>query len=364
MEHSKPVRLKTAPTSPDRSGSKPRGESVSLFFEFTIVEKVRTIEENFAARQNTGPFSNKQNPPNTPKNGKRKHMNHKQKIGYTILGAFIMLIGMSIDNLTSRPVTAQTDGEITCQKLTFVDETGKPLFYIETGKGLSIFKADVVNWDANVVEAKEVMRLTSSGLFGSELSLLNPNGKGRVRLDASQFSSFVSVFNHEGKEAVSLASTNGRESGVDINRVRIFNNEGEQAVTLEARMKNAAFYAAASPIEGAFPIKELNSVYVYNNAPTLFDIGDGRTRRRTKAAVSLVSDEDGNKVTVYNKGPKVVRQGDILNYRAHEAVRLGDTEHGGRVDVFNKQGENRAVMSVNEYGNGAVSTWDKNGYRQ
>ena len=290
-------------------------------------------------------------------------MNHKQKIGYTILGAFIMLIGMSIDNLTSSPVTAQSDGEITCRKLTFVDETGKPLFYLETGNGLSIFKANVVNWNANVVETKEVMRLTSSGLFGSELSLLNPEGREGVRLDASQFGNFVAIFNHEGKEAVSLASKNGRESGVDINRVRIFNNEGEQAVTLEAQMKNAAWHAEASP--GVRELtSESNSIYLYNNTATSFIFRDGRTRRNANEAVSLVSNEDGNKVTVYNKGPKVVREGDILNYMAHKAVKLGDTEHGGRVDVYNKQGENRAVMSVNEYGNGAVSTWDKNGYRQ
>lgn len=43
---------------------------------------------------------------------------------------------------------------------------------------------------------------------------------------------------------------------------------------------------------------------------------------------------------------------------------MSTTEHGGRVDVFNNQGKNRAVMSVNEYGNGAFSSWDKNGYRQ
>ena len=91
---------------------------------------------------------------------------------------------------------------------------------------------------------------------------------------------------------------------------------------------------------------------------------DGTTRRAAKTAVGLVSNEDGNTVTVYNKTPKVVREGEILNYVPHNAVRLGYTEYGGRVDIFNKQGENRAVMSVNEYGNGAVSTWDKNGYRQ
>ena len=290
-------------------------------------------------------------------------MNHKQKIGYTILGAGIMLIGMLIDNLTSPTVTAQTDGEITCQKLTFVDETGKPLFYLETGNGLSIFKADVFNWNTKVSENKEVMRLTCSGLLGNELRFLNPEGREGVRLDASQFGNFVAIFNHEGKEAVSLASKNGRESGVDKNRVRIFNNEGMEAVSLEAQMTNAAWYAEASPMQRKF-VSESNSVYVQNNAPTSFSMRDGTTRRAAKTAVGLVSNEDGNTVTVYNKTPKVVREGEILNYVPHNAVRLGYTEYGGRVDVFNKQGENRAVMSVNEHGNGAVSTWDKNGYRQ
>ena len=46
-----------------------------------------------------------------------------------------------------------------------------------------------------------------------------------------------------------------------------------------------------------------------------------------------------------------------------EAVMRTD-EHGGRIEVANNQLEIRAVMGVNEYGNGAVSAWDKNGYRQ
>ena len=37
MRHSKPVRLETAPTGPDKSGSKPRGESAYLFLESTII---------------------------------------------------------------------------------------------------------------------------------------------------------------------------------------------------------------------------------------------------------------------------------------------------------------------------------------
>ena len=60
-------------------------------------------------------------------------------------------------------------------------------------------------------------------------------------------------------------------------------------------------------------------------------------------------------------------------------VEMGTDEHGGRVDVFsrnkqfnrqapisdnNRLSNHRATMSVNAFGNGAVSTWDKNGYRQ
>ena len=37
MRHSKPVRLENVPTGPDKSGSKPMGESVYLFLEFTII---------------------------------------------------------------------------------------------------------------------------------------------------------------------------------------------------------------------------------------------------------------------------------------------------------------------------------------
>ena len=38
MRHAKPVWLETAPTSPDKSGLKPRGESVYLFLVSTIVD--------------------------------------------------------------------------------------------------------------------------------------------------------------------------------------------------------------------------------------------------------------------------------------------------------------------------------------
>ena len=54
MGHSKPVRLKTAPTSPDKSGSKPRGESVYLFLEFTINHSIMNSSEVWLKKIRSG----------------------------------------------------------------------------------------------------------------------------------------------------------------------------------------------------------------------------------------------------------------------------------------------------------------------
>ena len=71
-----------------------------------------------------------------------------------------------------------------------------------------------------------------------------------------------------------------------------------------------------------------------------------------KSEGSLSVDEHGGVVDVSGKDSK-------------GAANLSITEHGGRVDVYGKvSNKSRATLSVNEYGNGTVSTWDKHGYRQ
>lgn len=52
----------------------------------------------------------------------------------------------------------------------------------------------------------------------------------------------------------------------------------------------------------------------------------------------------------------------VLGRGAGAGMRVN--EHGGLVSVDGiGDSSSRAIMGVNEYGNGAVSTWDKNGYR-
>lgn len=47
------------------------------------------------------------------------------------------------------------------------------------------------------------------------------------------------------------------------------------------------------------------------------------------------------------------------------SVAMSVDSHGGLVSVYGKgSSTSRAIMGVDEYGNGVVGTWDKNGYRQ
>lgn len=71
-----------------------------------------------------------------------------------------------------------------------------------------------------------------------------------------------------------------------------------------------------------------------------------------KAGVLLGISEAGGYVDAYSK-------------EGTRAWWLGITKHGGSVRVSGKgEGKGQAIMGINEYGNGVVSTIDKNGYRQ
>ena len=190
-------------------------------------------------------------------------MNHKQKLGYITLGASLMLIGMWIGQGISPPVTAQHNGELTCKQLTFISETGLPLF---------------------TLQAEQTK---------------DKNGSLYIR-------------NGVGKK------TMGLKTGILGNSVFVYDTDEKAVVMLHGHTYGGTVYTKSS------------------------DWGFSTT---------MSSREHGGIVSVYGNDGKT-------------AASMKVTEYGGRVDVFNKQGKNRAVMAVNEYGNGAVSTWDKNGYRQ
>jgi len=81
----------------------------------------------------------------------------------------------------------------------------------------------------------------------------------------------------------------------------------------------------------------------------------GAQHKKILAGIGVSDDGEGGLIDVnrYDHGKKISR------------AELLTDKNGGRLNVFGKvDNESRVVVGINEYGNGVVSTWDKNGYRQ
>ena len=90
--------------------------------------------------------------------------------------------------------------------------------------------------------------------------------------------------------------------------------------------------------------------------------------KQGNVGVLLATGEGGGLVGVFGKdGESVgVEHGGFVGVYGKDggSASMTTDEDGGRIVVANNQGKTRAVMGINEFGNGGVSTWDKNGYRQ
>ena len=109
-------------------------------------------------------------------------MNYKQKLGYTLLGAGIMALGITIGQFITPNIEAQSNGvfdKITCRELEVVDAKGN--------KAIALFS------DADF----------------TRLIVYNPQGKQGIKLESGGWGNYVIVFEDQDdeKEGVSLAGT-------------------------------------------------------------------------------------------------------------------------------------------------------------
>ena len=122
-------------------------------------------------------------------------MNNKQKFGYTILGAVIMLIGVGVGAIVSPPLTAQRNGvfgKIQCTELTVIDKSGEPAIRLKTNDKLGPDN-HIVIYDP--LKQKSAIRLSSRVLHewvSNHVDIFNPEtGTSGISLDA--YDSFSAI---------------------------------------------------------------------------------------------------------------------------------------------------------------------------
>ena len=171
----------------------------------------------------------------------------------------------------------------------------------------------------------------------TKLRVVNSEAKAVVVLDTFSEGGLIALFGTKGSVLVN-ADDQGGHISVQGNRwgraTKITANDASAHVMVYDRDGNVAGRMGASKES-----KEGGDVSVSRNGiPVAF----------------LTTSDKGGVVSVYE---------DVAKEAGSATIRAD--EYGGRFDAYGKGSDrSRASIGVNEFGNGAVKTWDKNGYRQ
>lgn len=138
-------------------------------------------------------------------------MNHRMKLGYTIMGAVIMLIGIAVGLIVSPPLIAQSKGvfdEVRCSKLMVYNEHGTRairLAALETGNMVTIYDdkgKPAIHLAA--LETTNNVTVHDSDQRKASIAIADDSGRYAVHLAAGETRNRVTVYNQLGKPAIGL----------------------------------------------------------------------------------------------------------------------------------------------------------------
>ena len=146
-------------------------------------------------------------------------MNSKQKLGYTLLGAGVMAVGIIIGQIITPDIKAQTKSvfdNIYCRQIVVEDAEGKPQIILADNR------IDVFN------KQKEGFISLIAGNEGNQLLITNKVGKAGFSLltvdKGVAQGNILTVSNEQGQTGIALIST------ILDNSVRVFDKQGKYTI--------------------------------------------------------------------------------------------------------------------------------------
>ena len=165
----------------------------------------------------------------------------------------------------------------------------------------------------------------------TKLTVVDDKGQKVAELGANEYGGRVSVYGNDG-ESAKAAIVVGKHGG----HVGVYGKEGKPGVSVEVAEHGGVVGVLGN--DG----KSMASLNIDEHGGAIGVLGNDGI-----FGASLGINEHGGVVGVAGKDRK---SGALLRV----------SEHGGHVEVRGK-GKGAAIMGINEYGDVAVSTWDRNG---
>lgn len=173
-------------------------------------------------------------------------MNSKQKLGYTLLGAGVMAVGIIIGQIITPDIKAQSNGvfdEIACRELSVVTESGKVGIRLGSsdsggnvisinnkfGRSAMLFFVEDYGNRIIIYDNEETESLRFSARTGhNALAVRGKLGRGDtgIRLTTSEVMNRVEVYDTAGKNAVVL------QGAEDTNGVYVLDKSDRRAISL------------------------------------------------------------------------------------------------------------------------------------
>ena len=186
-------------------------------------------------------------------------MNNKQKFGYTILGAVIMIVGMGIGAIVSPNLIAQSDEKsnhfdhVTCRSLLVVDKDGKLAIGLATTtetNTVHVYNKDgklAIDLSAengiNIVrvyddQGEGVIGLHHGSKLGGTISILSPQGRFGIIMRSSEKSNNLEIYNPpENSTGIKISLSESHS------KISIDGQVGEESILLATDAKIDPFIA-------------------------------------------------------------------------------------------------------------------------
>ena len=251
-------------------------------------------------------------------------MNHKQKLGYTVLGAGIMLVGITIGQFVTPNIEAQRNNvfdKIICRELEVVDAKGNKAIVLtsEEFRGEGFDGEEYEIWENKMVFYKR-------------------QGKQAVKLVVDKWSSEVLLNDREGNRGVWLHS--GRNFAADTNKVVVY--EPDKAGANEYEHQGASLQSTGeSDVAGT---KAFSSLSLNSSDSSMISLKSNDAEN----SIRIESDEKKNSIYIWNPQGKLginLASGKNLNYvylydqQEEKAAGLfadDDEKYGNRVFAIDK----------------------------
>ena len=154
-------------------------------------------------------------------------MNYRQKLGYILLGAGIMAVGITIGQFITPNIEAQSNGvfdEIQCRKLTVVDNNGKRAVLLSSENDDMLNSNSVKIFDQ---KGGKSIFLSSHGNVSS-ISLVNEGVRQAIELSSEGTVNSIRVHDEMGKLAIQMGSY------VDSNTISIRDKAWKESFNISA----------------------------------------------------------------------------------------------------------------------------------